>query len=157
MRNGLAYVPCREPLMHLWRRSSLAVVALLALLASIVPASAWSCPMTGRIGSAAFVCEGMKQPCVHAGSPCCCHPVTLPPGGLLPRQEPGQVLVATPAAPRFEVNAPSVERVSLAAVLPAESRIVPPAARGWDRAAPAFVLRSRHGPPMFSGRAPPVA
>jgi len=48
--------------------------------------------------------------------------------------------VATPAEPRFQVAAPSIERVSLAAVLPSQPTLALPSACAWDRAA-SFLFR----------------
>ena len=43
-------------MMRAWRNPFLAIVALVALTATTLPVSAWFCPVTGRIGSAATVC-----------------------------------------------------------------------------------------------------
>jgi hypothetical protein len=40
-----------------WRRPQFAVLALLALLALLLPSLAWACPVTGRTGAAATICN----------------------------------------------------------------------------------------------------
>lgn len=146
-------------MMQKWRRRPLALAALLTLLASLVPAPAWACPVTGRVGTAAFVCEGMAQPCAQHGSPCCCHPVSLPSGSLDAQGEPAQASVATPPLRQVLLDPPGFEATSLdlAAVVSAVPAPELAESAAWKRPAPSFSWMSRHGPPLCSGRAPPVA
>ena len=140
--------------MRMWPRSTLAVLALVALLAALMPSPAWSCPATGRVGSASFVCEGMEQPC--AGSPCC-RPVSVPRqapedgrNGLAPASlavlSQGSAL---PTAFRF-LGSPAPD-----ALEPSAPRMPAMVEVSDERAEPHFCFTARHGPPSASGRAPP--
>ena len=156
--------------MKKWLRPSMVLMALLALMASGLPSSAWACPMSGRVGSAATVCKGMMpasaspsdaapQPCAHAGGKCC-QPVSLPP---LPGQSDDEQHPATPfiapatnagAASAFLAQPPTVD---IAALLPAVPlRLSPPQtwlARFTNSPPP---LRLQHRPASIAGRAPPT-
>ena len=56
--------------MKLWRRPSLAMFSLLALLLTWLPQIVWSCPMTGRIGAASQVCRFSQSSPVSASQHC---------------------------------------------------------------------------------------
>ena len=70
--------------MKTWRRPKFALFALLAMFASLLPQLVWSCPMTGRVGSAATVCaspskssskprcSGCKDKMSATPRSCCC-------------------------------------------------------------------------------------
>lgn len=157
------FVPAfRLAMMQKWRRRSLALAALLALLASLVPTPAWSCPATGRVGSAAFVCEGMARPCAFAHSSCC-RPVTLPTGIFDAQGRPDQPLALAPAARPLRIEAasakdsPTEKSLGLAVVLGAQPMLGLGCACGCAGAVASFSFRSRHGPSACSGRAPPLA
>lgn len=164
-------MPCVfKSVMRNWLRPSMIVMALLALLASGLPSSAWACPITGSIGSAATVCKGMmpanvtssdalSQPCARVGGKCC-KPVSLPP---LQDQSDDEKHPGTAFAPASSAGAalafllahsPTIE---LAAVLPAAPRRLSPAqtwlARFTNSPPP---LRWQHRPASIAGRAPPT-
>ena len=64
-------------------RIPFALLALLAMFATLLPQTLWACPMNGRVDRASRVCLGMmpvvkgEMPCAGSGSKCC-KPVTLP-------------------------------------------------------------------------------
>ena len=155
--------------MKQWCIRSFAALALVALLALLLPAPAWACPVTGRVGSAATVCRDMmpasigahgavSQPCAHAGGKCC-KPVSLPP---LPgkssddeKHPAAAVAVAPPVALSFLLAyTPTVE---IAFVLPAQPSF-PAAPQAWlarlNNSPPSFLLQ--HRPASIAGRAPPT-
>lgn len=55
-----------------WRRPSFTLFALLAMLLPLLPQIAWSCPMTGRIGSAILVCAPPSAAPAKAKPHACC-------------------------------------------------------------------------------------
>jgi hypothetical protein len=52
-------------------------MAFIALLATMLPSLVWSCPMTGRIGDAALICNYAARTSSSRSSsmPCCQHPM----------------------------------------------------------------------------------
>jgi hypothetical protein len=139
--------------------------ALLALFASACPAPAWACPVTGRVGDAALVCQG-KTPgarcpahCAHAGGKCC-KSLPLPP---LPNGNPdeardGGLLKVTPfySAALIRLSAPSVSIGPDIAPLPEWPRVLAPLieAPRFTASPPPFI--ALHRPASLAGRAPPV-
>lgn len=155
--------------MKKWFRPSIAMMALLALMASALPSSAWACLMSGRIGSAATVCKGTmpasvapsdatSPPCAHLGGRCC-KPVSLPPlPGQSSNDEKHPVTALAPAANTalafLPAHPPTVE---IAVVLPAAPRAVTPP-QEWlarrNNSPPSLI--SQHRPASLAGRAPPT-
>lgn len=147
--------------MQTWRRLPLTLLALLAMFATMLPQTLWACPMTGRVASAARVCEGVmpivkgEMPCAGSGSKCC-KPLTVPasqgddsqssPAFTAQNQAPIALAVALPT---FEV-APFVA--------PTPQTFQSPAVR-------VYLARFTNSPPLFwtqhrplslAGRAPPL-
>lgn len=143
--------------MKKWRSTYPAIVALLALLASGLPSPAWSCPITKRVGDAAFVCQGMAQQCARATS-ACCKQVPVPQSGAVAVQSSQTAFAVLAKQSSNFVPISSVGDIQrLNAVLSrAHGKILRPRASVSARAAPSSGLCSQHGPPSFSGRAPPV-
>lgn len=155
-------------------RSLMAFLALLSLLATLVPSLAWACPITGRIGTPVEVCapfvpchnpkmEGMaccrqkphkkvvsvsaNQPCIYSG---CCLAV------VAPNSAP---LAATVSSKTSSTVAQSFELFSASDFVAAAPR---------QAHAPLLILPALYGPEispphsqlsfsLHSGRAPPVA
>lgn len=155
--------------MKKWLRSSTVMIALLALMASALPSSAWACLMSGRIGSAATVCKGMmpasvapgdatSPPCAHMGGRCC-KPVSLPPLSNQSSDDEKHpvtafALAASAALTFLPAYLPTVE---IAVVLPPAPRAVTPP-QEWlarrNNSPPSFL--SQHRPASLAGRAPPT-
>jgi hypothetical protein len=144
-------------------RIPFALLAILAMFATMLPRTIWACPMTGRIDVAARVCREMGQPagempCAKPGGKCC-KPLTVPPSA--DDEDPRHPHVyAAPA------HAPGVVTVDLTAF-----QTVAPAAVGarpLTLRAPAvrtYLARFNNSPPPWwpqyrptslAGRAPPV-
>lgn len=145
--------------MKAWRHPSLIVTALLALFASFLPSQGWSCPVTGRVGSAAWVCEGLATPCAAPGSKCC-RPVTLALGSfaLDPSAVDAVLSQAPQLAPKLRVSALQQVFAGDQDAILSDAFFSPPCAHlpAFERAASSWGCISRHGPPRFSGRAPPL-
>ncbi|BCM89759.1 hypothetical protein IAD21_01606 [Abditibacteriota bacterium] len=68
-------------LMKVWLRVPFAILALLAMFATLLPETVWVCPMTGRVDVATRVCA---MPTVNGQMPCakfggkCCKPLSVP-------------------------------------------------------------------------------
>lgn len=60
-------------MMRKWRSPAWAMLAIVALFATILPAHAWSCPMTGRTGDATTVCRSKAATGAETILPCCRH------------------------------------------------------------------------------------
>jgi hypothetical protein len=150
--------------MRSYSRSAMALLALLSLLATLVPSLAWACPVTGRIGTPLEVCASSapnrspsapqmrccRKKLAGAGMKSCCHVV------VAPNPLPG---VATLADKTENRTPPFVQLCSvldcigiastaarplIAPVLPTyHTRDVSP-------------LHSQHAFSLHSGRAPPV-
>lgn len=160
-------------------RSFMTVLALLSLLATVMPSVAWACPVTGRIGTAVEVCAASAksrhttvsqmaccrkmpsgqiacvslsahQPCADAGGNCC-HGFPAP--NLL------QIVatLASKTAYRSSVPLQHYNTLDLVATgLPFPDLTVPvvlPIVYRPDISPP----HSQHAHSLHSGRAPPVA
>lgn len=141
--------------MKKWCCPGLALMALLALFASALPADAWFCSMTGRAGDSTFVCAGMTQNCAHAQSECC-YLVELP-------QSIAIVNTQISSAPfaifsKSSTHAVNVDYSTWNIVLWIVRRKIMPGlpANASARGAPSFFHCAQHGPPPSPGRSPPV-
>jgi hypothetical protein len=140
----------RNPLFTLTALASLVV----SLFASLTPLPAWSCPTTGRVGTADFVCQGMTIKCAGIkGS--CCRRITLPAGTFLPVEHKAPTAVAA-LLDTGTSKVPQMVVASTSAVLPSAFYVPEPQQVGISYASEVIAPPSRHGPSPFSCRAPPV-
>lgn len=150
--------------MKSWLRVPLSILALLAMLATLLPGTVWSCPMTGRVDSAARVCvlrvsdtaaSSAEMPCAHMGGKCC-KPISAPtPQNDDSRHAP----VFAPANPVSPIVAPAVPVFDIAPFVLSHFEAFP------DPAVRFYLARFTNSPPLFwtqhrpislAGRAPPV-
>lgn len=154
-----------------WRRPSLAIVALMALFAPLLPQVAWACPLTGRVDSPSLVCQGAlpmaaapmveapvagKMPCAQLGGHCC-KPLAVPgPWGSDGKSPLTLNVVASVDA--VALTAPQHTSSQTLMVVAAEAPQTAPALRVWltrfTNSPP--VRSSRYRPAALAGRAPPV-
>lgn len=148
--------------MNFWRRLPFSLLALWAMLLTLVPQTAWACPMTGRIDSAARVCRGAmpvaqgEMPCARFGGKCCA-PIQLPPSQTSDNNTQSTLFAASqPVSFVFAFVAPGFDTPVF--VVPAVETSPAPAVR-------LYLARFSHSPPSFwtqhrspnlAGRAPPV-
>ena len=143
-------------------RIPFALLALLAMFATLLPQTLWACPMNGRVDRASRVCLGMmpvvkgEMPCAGSGSKCC-KPVTLPASQTDDSQSnpaftttisQAPTLLAL-ALPTFEV-APFVAPTTQTFLSPAERVYL---ARFTNSPPPSW---TQYRPISLAGRAPPV-
>lgn len=169
-------------LMKQWRRRSFSMLALAALLMSLLPAMASACAVSARVGTDAAVCqrpssinaasqsEGQNTPCAPLADaravtmpraacamPNCCRVLPTPVGDHQPPTS--AALVFSSAAAKSLLSAfAGLEPAGGSgshALLAMSFVIAPPAALWQERAAnSASPLSSSHSPPS-SGRSPP--
>jgi len=157
--------------MKKWLRPSMMVMALLALFASALPALSWACPVTGRIGEAATVCNRLPANKASAAMPCCAK-----------RQAAGKSClvrcckeVPQPSGSDKEKNtAPTLTHADTLSVLaqlsqgtrptpvaftpPCTPLVIEPSSRFAPRDADCAPLPlSQSAPAAFAGRAPPIS
>ncbi|WP_106381052.1 hypothetical protein [Abditibacterium utsteinense] len=148
--------------MKTWRRLPFTVLALWAMLFTLVPQTVWSCPMTGRVDVAARVCVGMKSmangemPCAGSGNKCC-KPLSVPASQSSDGSGQSQAFAAT--SPTFGILYFALSSVE---VLPF---VVPSVETSQAPAVRVYLARFANSPPSFwtqhqsislAGRAPPV-
>jgi hypothetical protein len=148
-----------EEKMKKWCSPGLALIALLALFASTLPAYAWFCPMTGRVGSSAFVCAGMTQNCAHTPSKCC-HSIELPQSSSVVNTQvssaPFAVFSKSPTlVTKVDYSTWNVPQLNILRAI-GQGKIPRPPADESARSIPSFYLCTQHGTPPFLGRAPPA-
>jgi len=148
--------------MKVWLRVPFSLLALLAMFATMMPGTAWVCPMTGRLDVAPRVCAmptmsgamSKAMPCAHMGGKCC-KPLSVPASQTdVSSERPHVFAVANHVSFSF---APSVVDTT-PVVVPHTEAFVAPAVR-------CFLARFANSPPLFwtqhrllpcAGRAPPV-
>lgn len=151
--------------MQKWRSPVLTILAVLALFASALPSLAWACPMTGRIGTLATVCNSSSlnaaQPmrcCSHGQAKCmksCCKPIPQPPendgkSSTSPPQLDRANSLLTPPAVSFQTSL-------LSFALPSLPELASPSLPGWTDYSPSSSsLGSKYTPEAHAGRAPPL-
>lgn len=150
--------------MKLWRRPSFALLALLALFASVLPQALLACPMMGQIGTAATVCNivGVAQSAA-AQMPCapqsdkCCKSISVPPQQSSNDNDHPAVSssLSFPTAP---FHAPAPVSIETPVVFAEPALQVPPVLQSrlarFSNSPPSF--KSQHRPFAAAGRAPPV-
>jgi len=148
--------------MKMWRRIPFTVLALWAMLLTLLPQTVWACPMTGRIDVASRVCLGTmpvadgKMPCAHSGSKCC-KPISVPPSPTDDNRSASHVFAAAYHSSVVPPAALPTPEAQLFVVFPVETFQAP--------ALRVYVARFTGSPPSFwtqhrpislVGRAPPV-
>jgi hypothetical protein len=144
----------RNPLFTLLVLASLAV----SLFAALAPLPAWSCPTTGRVGTADFVCQGMTTKCADMNVSCC-RRITLPAGTMLPIEHKAPTAIAAlleTGVLKVPQKMPQMVAASSSAVLPSPLALPELAQAGISYSSQVITPPSRHGPSPFSGRAPPA-
>jgi hypothetical protein len=143
--------------MNRWRNRWTTVLTLLSVLAWLMPAAGWACPMSGRMGSAKYVCPSMTEgaPCARPGS-ACCKPVSLPRSTSLPGLDPETSLTAVQFAAVSSAKTHRIRCAPHAALIPAPIIFPAPCADAFEWAIPDYLRSARQGPPLSPGRAPPV-
>lgn len=144
--------------MQRWRNPIFTLTALaslvVSLFAALAPLPAWSCPTTGRVGTADFVCQGMTTKCAGIeGS--CCRRITLPAGTLLPTEHKAPAAVAA-LLQTGALKVPQMVAASPSALLPSPLALPEPPQVSVSYTSKVIARSSRHGPSPFSGRAPPA-
>lgn len=146
-----------------WRRPQFTALALLALLALLMPSLAWTCPVTGRAGAAATICNhptdggssaAVMPCCANMRDGKCCKPLPQLPNNDSSRD--------TALAPTHVDASAILSHLSQAActgfvvfVLPPAPLVIAPAGITSDDPVFDAPLSSQHAPPAASGRAPP--
>ena len=143
-------------------RVPFALLALVAMFATMLPQALWACPMTGRVDSAARVCQGM-MPMVNGTMPCakmggkCCKPVSVPSS-----QDDGD----SHHTPAFTVLGHPLEPSPFAVPTVESTPFIVPSGEApqaptvgmylarFTNSPPAYL--SRYRPAALAGRAPPV-
>lgn len=145
----------------MWRRLPFTVLALWAMLLTLVPQTVWACPMTGRVDVASRVClDAMpvadgEMPCAQSGSKCC-KPLSLPPSPTDDGSSP-HVFAASHHAPSvFHFALPTLEGSPF--IAPSVVTFQAPAIQIYlahgNNSPPSFW--TQHRPISLAGRAPPV-
>lgn len=154
--------------MKQWRRLPFTLLALWAVLLTLMPQTLWACPVTGRVDVASRVCLGAmpaaetssaSELCAQEGGTCC-KPLSLPPSSTTGADTApqSQFIISTSdlggqtGAPLASSLFPSV------AILPAVEPIQAPAVRFYlsrfGNSPPSFW--TQHRPLTCACRAPPV-
>jgi hypothetical protein len=149
--------------MKAWLRIPFALLAIVAMIATMLPQTLWACPMTGRIDTAARVCEGKmpvagEMPCAKFGSKCC-KPLTVPPSQDDDDPHHPHVYAATGQALELTLFvAPAVHSQPVILNNTSATLIQPVAVRTYlarfNNSPPSWW--PQHRPPTLAGRAPPV-
>lgn len=157
--------------MRKWRAPLWILAAFIALFAMISPSIAWACPMTGRIGTTAAICDhatatieassqsqsfAPAQCCLHPADGKCCKPVQLP-GGENQKGTPLSLAQATSSHSLIAAQfAKALNIGHIVAVLPTTPAIAP-ALHGClnNETEVSPSLFSEHTPLFSAGRAPP--
>ena len=148
--------------MKTWRRLPFTLLALWAILLTLVPQTVWSCPMTGRVDVASRVCVGMKSmaneemPCAGSGNKCC-KPLSVPASQTDDDGSKSLVFAVTNHAPAvLHFALPTLEAPLF--VAPSVETSQAPAVRVYlarfANFPPSFW--TQHRPISLAGRAPPV-
>lgn len=142
-------------------RVPFALLALLAMLATLLPQTLWACPMNGRLAPASRVCLD-AMPVVNGEMPCagseskCCKPLTLPASQGDDSQSAPAFTASNHAAASFTLALPIFEVAPFVAVSTQAPQA--PAVR-------VYLARFTNSPPPFwtqfrplslAGRAPPL-
>lgn len=148
--------------MKAWLRLPFSLLALLAMLATLVPRTLWACPMSGRVDVVSRVCPSATpamsgaMPCAHMGGKCC-QPVPAP----SPKTDDDSgrpQLFAAPAHASFAFPLVAATPHAAPFIVPRVEAFEAPAIRS-------FLARFANAPPPFwtshrpislAGRAPPV-
>ena len=161
--------------MKKWLRPSMVMMALLALMASALPSSAWACPVSGLVGAATQVCQRTANINASDSStpgamsdivPCCaqqqaisclntcCHSVPQLPGsddkgGPLEKAHAGNTAISSHLAQATQnVVMISVRQSAPLMIEPTQAGVIS------DGASP-LLLKPLHTPATQAGRAPP--
>lgn len=150
--------------MKLWRCPSTALLALLAMFATMLPQTLWACPMTGQIGTVETMCKmasaantaaAPSMRCTHLGGKCC-KPISIPPQQGDDKNHPTAAL--TPDLSTSHFHAPTLISIEYPVVIRAQELQVSPTFQSWlalFRNSPP-PLKAGHRTTSASGRAPPV-
>lgn len=164
-RRGNEPSPCfsaRASAMNFWRRLPFSLLALWAVLLTLVPQTVWACPMTGRVDVASRVClgampmAGSEMPCARFGGKCC-KPLQIPPTQSSDDSHHPPLLAASQTTSfGFAFVAPALDTVAF--VVPTVETSLAPAVALYlarhSHSPPSFW--TQHRPPTLAGRAPPV-
>jgi hypothetical protein len=155
-------------MMAQWRRPQFAALALLAILALLLPSLAWACPVTGRTGAAETVClhpaNGGRSTTLM---PCCAHMAQMQrdkcckPTSQLPSSDNGKdtslaqphadsrsILTHLTQAAHAVVDTTMVYSLTPLSVEPPHGSMLCDIAVGTP-------FTFQHAPPLTAGRAPP--
>lgn len=151
--------------MQKWRSPFLTMIAVVALFASTLPSLAWACPMTGRIGALATVCNSYSRTtaapmrcCSHGQAKCmmsCCKPIPQPSenegrsSSTPPQLDRANALLTPPAV--------SFQSSLLTFALPSLPELASPSLLGGvAESLSSATLRPQRTPEAHAGRAPPA-
>lgn len=156
--------------MKKWLRSSTTMMALLALFALGVPSLAWTCPVTGRTGNAATVCDRSPHIKAPVAMPCCakvqatgtgclgqcCKSVPQPPGSDKDK-DTATTQAHFGTASLLSQLIQAAHSTFVVSTLPAIPLIIEPK-RGIEvgDSPPNAHLLAQHAPAAVAGRAPPL-
>ncbi len=149
-----------------WRRPRWIVLALLALLALVSPSLTWACPVTGRTGSAATVCDHSMSGAAASDSAtmACCKQMTMQSGCCkalppLPEGESSTNSLASSHADTASALAQlsKVAHATGVVIMPPLAPLVIEPPHGFAAADSDTSLLSQSTPPVFAGRAPPLS
>jgi hypothetical protein len=153
-------------MMRKWRSPLWIAVAFIAVFAMALPSLAWACPMTGRVGDTALICDHAANDATSSTLPCCqhpadgkcCHPVPQLPNNDS-RKDTALGTAKASAGDSFSLSqlAKYIGAEYTVAVFPAPALVVaPPHGLVFERSLSALPLFAKHTPPVSPGRAPPA-
>lgn len=171
LRGTAAFARRFDTVMKKWLHSSMTMMALLALFALGVPSLAWACPVTGRTGNAATVCDRSPNGGTSVAMSCCAR-VQAPGTGCMgqccksvPQPSGSDQNKDTAAAPSHADTASLLSQLTQAAhttlvvsTLPTIPLTMEPTHRVDVGDSPSEThLLAQHAPAAFAGRAPPLS
>jgi hypothetical protein len=151
-----------------WRSPLWIAIAFIALFAMALPSLAWACPMTGRVGDTAMICDhaatdvdssdtASTPPCCqHPADGKCCKPVPQLPSNDS-RKDTSLTVAKVAASDSLSLLAKYIDAGHSVAVFPAPPlAVAPPHGLVFERTVSALPLFAKHTPPVSAGRAPPA-